>query len=78
MCGFLVPSKADADKMATFGLGDVRIGYIEQWQWFNKLTDAYNSLTKAINAAIMEQLRQDIRDLRERIKCTELRSCRHG
>ena len=65
---FLMSKTADHDKMTEFGLGDVRIGYIEQWQWFNKLTDAHNSLTKAINAARMEQLRQGIRDLRKRIE----------
>lgn len=64
---YLSASKANADSMAGFGLGDVRIGYIEHWHWFNRLVDAHNAVSKAIFKKKLEHMKKDIKEMRKRL-----------
>ena len=63
---YLSTSKADADMMATMGMGDIRIGYIEHWQRFNKLADEHNTISKDIFSLSLKQLTQGIKAARAR------------
>ena len=64
---YLSASKADPDRMAIYGLGDVRIGYIEHWHWFNRLVDVHNKIRQMIFSQKLAQMKHDISMMRMKL-----------